>query len=278
MRVFGREYFYRAFMNNRPIGIFDSGVGGLTVVKEIMKALPNERIVYLGDTARVPYGTKSDQTIKRFSVENTKFLKKFKVKLIVVACNTASSIALPVLRKRFNVPIVGVIRPGARKAVKVTRNGRIGVIGTPTTIKSKAYEKEIRSISNNKVVSATCPLFVPLAEEGWLNGNITLDIVKKYLTPLKRKNIDTLVLGCTHYPLLRGVISKVTGRNVKIVDSASSVAEEVAKILQKSGKLSSASKKPTHSFFATDAVEQFVKVGGKFLGKKIEKVRKVILN
>ena len=261
-------------MNNRPIGIFDSGVGGLTVVKEIMKALPNERIVYLGDPARVPYGTKSEDTIKRFSVENTKFLKRFNVKLIIVACNTASSIALPILRKRFNIPVVGVIKSGARKAVKVTRNGRIGIIGTLTTIKSRAYEKEIKSISGDKVFSAMCPLFVPLAEEGWLNGRITFDIVKKYISPLAKKKIDTLILGCTHYPLLRGVISKVTGKGVRIVDSASSVAEEVAKILQKSGKLSRTLKNPAHSFFATDAVEQFVKVGERFLGRKIKNARR----
>ncbi len=262
-------------MDNRPIGIFDSGVGGLTVVKEVMKALPDERIIYLGDTARVPYGTKSDQAVKRFSVENAKFLKQFKVKLIIVACNTASSIALATLRKRFKVPIVGVIKPGARKAIRVTRSGRIGVIGTPTTVKSKAYEKEIKRISGHKkIISRSCPLFVPLAEEGWLNGKITLDIVKKYLVPLSEKKIDTLVLGCTHYPLLRKVIKKVVGRDVRIVDSASSVTEEVAKILQASGRLAATSRKPMHSFFATDAVEQFIKVGEEFLGRKIKKARR----
>ena len=262
-------------MDNRPIGIFDSGVGGLTVVKEVMKVLPNERIIYLGDTARVPYGTKSDQAVKRFSVENSRFLKQFKVKLIIVACNTASSIALATLRKRFKIPVVGVIKPGARKAIRVTRSGRIGVIGTPTTIKSKAYEKEIKRISGyKKIISKSCPLFVPLAEEGWLNGKITLDIVKKYLVPLSEKKIDTLVLGCTHYPLLKKAIKKVIGRDVRIVDSASSVTEEVAKILQTSGRLAATSRKPVHSFFATDAVEQFMKVGEKFLGRKIKKARR----
>ena len=261
-------------MKNRPIGIFDSGVGGLTVVKEIIKSLPNEKIVYLGDTARVPYGTKSDQAIKRFSIENAEFLKKFNVKLIVVACNTASSIALTSLKKKFNIPIVGVIKPGARKAIAITKNGRIGIIGTPATIKSRAYEKEIKSISGNKVFSKACPLLVPLAEEGWLNGNITVDIARKYLESLTSKNIDTLVLGCTHYPLLKGVISKVVGRSVRIVDSASSVAEEVARILKKNKRLSNSSRKPIHNFFATDAVEQFMKVGGKFLGKRIKKARR----
>lgn len=261
-------------MKNRPIGIFDSGVGGLTVVKEIMKALPNEKIVYLGDTARVPYGTKSDQTIKRFSIEDAEFLTHFGVKLIIVACNSASSIALPTLRKRFKIPVVGVIKPGARKAIAITKNGRIGIIGTPATIKSRAYEKEIKSISGNKVFSMACPLLVPLAEEGWLSGNITTEVARKYLQSLTSKNIDTLVLGCTHYPLLKGVISKVVGRGVRIVDSASSVAEEVVRILKKNKRLSSSSRRPIHSFFATDAVEQFMKVGGKFLGKRIKKARR----
>jgi len=261
-------------MNDRPIGIFDSGVGGLTVVKEIFKALPKERIVYLGDTARVPYGTKSPESVRRFSIENAEFLiKRFDVKLIVVACNTASSTSLPVLRKRFNVPVVGVIRPGAKKAAGLTRNGKIGVIGTPTTIRSGSYNKEIKSISKKiKIISRTCPLFVPLAEEGWLDGKITRDIAKRYLSPLTRDRIDTLILGCTHYPLLKSVISQVVGRNVKIVDSANAVAEDVSIILQKDSILSDSSKKKDHSFFATDAVEQFMKVGERFLGRKINKV------
>jgi len=260
---------------NRPIGIFDSGVGGLTVVKEIIKALPNEDIVYLGDTARVPYGTKSEETIRRFSIENAGFLMQFDVKLIIAACNTASSISVPLLRNRFKIPIVGVIKPGAKKAAEATKNGKIGVIGTPTTIKSRSYEKEIRRVSGNvKVISKACPLFVPLAEEGWLNGDITSDIARKYLAPLVRKRIDTLVLGCTHYPLLKYVISRTIGRDVRIVDSASSVAREAAGILRRNNILSSASKRPNYRFFATDAVEQFVKVGERFLGRRIKKVRR----
>ncbi|MFC1508184.1 glutamate racemase [Candidatus Omnitrophota bacterium] len=262
-------------MNNRPIGIFDSGVGGLTVVREVMRALPKEQIVYLGDTARVPYGTKSEETIKRFSIENARFLTRFGVKLIIVACNSASSIALPTLRKRFKMPVIGVIKPGAKKAVSVTKNGKIGIIGTSATVKSNAYEVEIKRISKNKkVISKACPLFVPLAEEGWLNGRITFDIVKKYLSPLAKQRIDTLVLGCTHYPLLKGVISKAVGKSVEIVDSASSVARKVAIILKKTNKLSGSTKKPVHSFFATDDLKQFVKVGKSFLGKRIEKARK----
>jgi glutamate racemase len=262
-------------MKNRPIGIFDSGVGGLTVVKEIFKALPNEEIVYLGDTARVPYGTKSSETIKRFSIENVEFLMRFNVKIIVVACNTASSISLPILRKKFKIPIVGVIRPGVKKALSMTQNGKIGIIGTQTTIKSRSYETEIERVSKKiEVSSGPCPLFVPLAEEGWLDGSITLQIAKQYLASLSKKKIDTLVLGCTHYPLLRPVISKAIGKGVRIVDSASSVAEEVASILEKNGARADESNSPEHSFFATDEVEQFVKVGEKFLGMKINKVRR----
>jgi len=261
-------------MKNRPIGIFDSGVGGLTVVKQMFKRLPNEEIVYLGDTARVPYGTKSPETIKRFAVENADFLMKFKVKLIVVACNTASSTSLDILREKFSIPIVGVIKPGAEKAVQITRNNKVGIIGTYTTIKSKAYEKEIRHFSRDvEVASKACPLFVPLVEEGWLKEDVTFDIVKKYLKPLMAKKIDTLILGCTHYPLLKYAISKVAGRQVKIIDSASSVADEVHNILMALGKLSE-QKKTRHRFFATDAVEHFVRVGEKFLGTKINKAER----
>ena len=257
-------------MKNRPIGIFDSGVGGLTVVKQMFKKLPNEEIVYLGDTARVPYGTKSPETIKKYSVENANFLMKFKVKLIVVACNTASSTSMEELMQHVNVPVIGVIKPGAKKAVTVTRNNKIGIIGTHTTIKSKAYVKEIKNISRKiEVVSKPCPLFVPLVEEGWLNEKATYVIAEKYLASLRRKGIDTLVLGCTHYPLLKHVIGRVMGRKVKIIDSASSVAEEAHTILMSMGGLADRSGKPKHKFFATDAVEHFVRVGERFLGTKI---------
>lgn len=262
-------------MKNRPIGIFDSGVGGLTVVKQIFKRLPKEEIIYLGDTARVPYGTKSPETIKRFAIENTEFLMKFKVKLIVVACNTASSISLDLLRGRFHIPIVGVIKPGAAKAVTVTRNNKIGVIGTHATVKSRAYEKEIKRISKDMdVVSKACPMFVPLVEEGWVNEKVTLDIARKYLSALSGKRIDTLVLGCTHYPLLKSAISKVMGKNVKIIDSAGSVADEAYNILMALGMLSESLKNPNHRFFATDAVEHFVRIGEKFLGSKIHKAER----
>ncbi|MFH1782223.1 MAG: glutamate racemase [Candidatus Omnitrophota bacterium] len=262
--------------NNQPIGIFDSGVGGLTVVKEIIDLLPNEKIIYLGDTARVPYGNKSPESIKRFSIENVEFLMKHKVKLIVVACNTASSTSLPVLRKRFDIPIVEVIKPGAKRAVALTINKRIGIIATSTTIKSSAYKKEIKSLASAaKVYQAACPLFVPLSEEGWTNGKITLDIAKKYLRNISKKNIDTLVLGCTHYPLLKDVISRAIGSDIKIVDSASSVAHEVSTILEKYDLRSTSHKEPSYKFFVTDEVKHFVRIGERFLGRKIGNVRRV---
>jgi glutamate racemase len=202
---------------------------------------------------------------------------RFNVKLIVVACNTASSTSLDVLRERFNIPIVGVIKPGAEKAVSITRNNKIGVIGTHTTIKSRSYEKEIKELSKDiEVISQACPMFVPLVEEGWVKEEVTLDIAKKYLSPLLRKRVDTLVLGCTHYPLLKSVISKVMGDRVKIVDSASSVADEVHNILTALAALSNTDKKPSHKFFATDAVEHFVRIGEKFLGSRIYKARRVV--
>lgn len=262
-------------MKNRPIGIFDSGVGGLTVVKQMFKRLPDESIVYLGDTARVPYGTKSPETIKRFSIENADFLLRFNVKLIVVACNTASSTSMEELIRHVNVPVVGVIRPGAKKAVTVTRNNRIGVIGTYTTIKSKAYVREIKGISPKiDVTSKPCPLFVPLVEEGWLREKATFTIAEKYLASFRRKGIDTLVLGCTHYPLLKPVIGKVMGGKVKIIDSASSVADEAHTILMSMGELADKGKRPSHKFFATDAVENFVRVGERFLGAKINRAER----
>jgi len=262
-------------MKTKPIGIFDSGVGGLTVVKQIFKKLPHEEIVYLGDTARVPYGTKSPETIKKFSIENADFLLRFKVKLIVVACNTASSTSMDELIRHVNVPVIGVIKPGAKKAVTVTRNNKIGVIGTYTTIKSRAYVREIKNISSKiDVASKPCPLFVPLVEEGWLREKATFAIAEKYLAFFRRKGIDTLVLGCTHYPLLKQVIGKVMGKKVKIIDSASSVADEVHTILMSMGELSDNKRKPRHKFFVTDAVEHFVRVGEKFLGTKIQRAER----
>lgn len=263
---------------DRPIGIFDSGVGGLTVVKEILNQLPNEEIIYFGDTARVPYGTKSSETIRRFSIEDAEFLMRFDVKLIVVACNTASSISLPFLKKRFRVPVIGVIKPGAEEAVRLSKNNKIGVLGTRTTIQSRSYEKEVHRISKKiKVESISCPLFVPLVEEGWTDNNIALEIAHKYLDPLKKEGVDTVILGCTHYPLLKDVIQMVLGNGVRLIDSAKAVSKEVKKILKYGGitrQTPVSNSKNRCSFFVSDAAEQFVKVGHRFLGSMIKNVKR----
>jgi len=218
-------------MSEAPIGSFDSRVGGLTVLKAIRKMLPSENLIYFGDTARVPYGTKSPRTIIKYSLENVRLLSRFNVKLVVVACNTSSAHALDILREEFLLPIVGVVEPGAREAVRLTRNCRIGIIGTEATVKSEAYKKAIVSLNPFcQVYQKACPLLVPLIEEGWLNDEITEAVVKRYLEDLKGRGIDTLVLGCTHYPLIKETIRRVFGE-VKLVDSAEAVAREVKKRL-----------------------------------------------
>ena len=263
-------------MDNRPIGVFDSGVGGLTVADKLFRLLPKENIVYFGDTARVPYGNKSKETITRFSKEITKFLLGFKVKLIIVACNTASSLSLETLRRSFSVPILGVITPGVEEALKASRTGRIGVIGTDATISSRVYERKIKSIDRNCfVVQKSCPLFVPLAENKWLDNDITLKVVKKYLLPLLAKKIDTLILGCTHYPLLKKAIRKITGKNVVLVDSSKAAAEYTKDILKKKNLLGN-TKEAYAKFFASDDKESFTSLAKVFLGKDI-KAKKVVL-
>jgi glutamate racemase len=259
----------------RPIGVFDSGVGGLTVAKELINQLPCEDIVYFGDTARVPYGIKSKETIIRFSIENILFLLKQDVKLICVACNTASSVALPAIKSHFKVPIVGVITPGAREAVYATQNKRIGVIGTKGTIKSRTYENEIRQLDPKvKVVAVACPLFVPFVEEGWLSGKVVLDVARTYLKPLKVARVDTVILGCTHYPLIKPVIKEVLGKEVTLIDSAKQVAIEVKKILAQEGLLNKG-RRGKHKFFVSDNPEWFSGLAERFLGEKVRNVNKV---
>lgn len=259
-----------------PIGVFDSGVGGLTVVKELIRQLPGEDIVYFGDTARVPYGIKSKETVIRFSIENILFLLKQDVKLICVACNTVSSFALPVIKHHFKVPIVGVITPGIREAVYATRNNRIGVIGTKGTIKSRSYELEIKQIKPKaKVTAVACPLFVPFAEEGWLSGRVVLEVAKAYLKPLKHARVDTIILGCTHYPLLKPIIRKVMGGNVILIDSAQQVAVEVKKILTQEGLLSK-NGKGKHKFYVSDNPEWFSELAKRFLGVQVKGIKQCI--
>ena len=260
----------------QPIGVFDSGIGGLTVVKALVEDLPSESIVYFGDTARVPYGTKSKSTIVKFSLENVEFLLRFGVKCIVIACNTSSSWAMPTLRKYFKVPIVGVIRPGALGAVRQTHNKRIGVIGTTATIRSGAYEAAIKRIDPTvNVFSQSCPLFVPLVEEGWLNGSVCRQVAQRYLEPLMRQRIDTLILGCTHYPLLAPTIRKVLGPKVVLVDSAKQTVTEVRGVLMGNDALSNGGVKPRYRFFVTDEPQQFDRVGHRFLGRVIGSVERV---
>ncbi|MDD3374453.1 MAG: glutamate racemase [Candidatus Omnitrophica bacterium] len=258
------------------IGVFDSGLGGLTVVKELIKQLPNEHIVYFGDTARVPYGTKSLEAIIRFSKENVHFLLKHKVKMIVVACNSSSSLALPTLRKEFSLPIIGVIEPGAKKACETTKNRRIGVIATSATIQSQKYVRMIKKILKKAIVSSqACPLFVPLVEEGWFSDRITRDIAKKYLSTMIQSKIDTLILGCTHYPLLKEIIGSIMGKKVFLVDSAKEVAEEVAEALEKMNLANRSLIKGNHRFFVSDKPQHFRSLAKRFLGYDIKNIRKV---
>lgn len=252
----------------KPIGIFDSGIGGLTVLKEIMRVLPQEDTIYLGDTARVPYGAKSPDTVVRYSLENARFLLKFDIKALVVACNTASAYALSRLSAEIPVPVIGVIMPGAKKAVSVTKNKKIGVIGTDGTIKSRIYLNTIKTIDSDvSVFSKACPLFVPLAEEGWIDNDVAFLTADKYLSQLKDQGIDTLVLGCTHYPILKDIISRVVGSSVTLIDSGQETALEAAKVLQDKNLLNANPQaQPFRKFFVTDSPERFIHVGELFLG------------
>ncbi len=248
------------------IGVFDSGIGGLTVLKEIISILPKEDTIYLGDTARVPYGIKSADTVIRYSLENARFLLSKNIKLLVVACNTASAVALPALREKCSLPIIGVMEPGARKAIRSTRQKRVGVIGTERTVNSKAYLTSIKGIDPGiEVISQACPLFVPLVEEGWTDNDIASLTAKRYLQTLKDANIDTLILGCTHYPLLKGVIREVLGDEVILVDSAEETAMEILMVLKADNSLRDGDEKAVHRFYATDAPERLAKGGIRFL-------------
>ncbi len=257
----------------RPIGVFDSGIGGLTVVRAVRELLPNETISYLGDTARVPYGGKSAATVERYSLEITEMLLDGDCKVIVVACNTASALALPSLEEHSPVPVLGVIRPGAEAAVAATRNGHVGVIGTRATIKSGAYERAIQSLDPAIRVSArACPLFVPLIEEGWLESEITDRIVGQYLQPLVEDGVDTLVLGCTHYPLLRKAIERFLGGDIQLVDSAQNCAVAVTRLLDDEGLRVSAGTEGALSVALTDPPDAFLEVARQALQLEIGKV------
>jgi glutamate racemase len=260
----------------KPIGIFDSGIGGLTVLKAIQHEVPRENLVYFGDTAHVPYGTKSKETITKFSIDNVRFLQNFDVKMVVVACNTATSLSLDILKASFSMPIIGVIEPGAKQAVTSTRNGRIGVIGTKATIGSGSYEACLKNLEPSlKVYSQACPLFVPLVEEGWLDGEIVTKVARTYLEPLKAFGIDTLILGCTHYPLLSSVIQKTVGAGVRLVNSAEETAREVRALMDRISLRAKASDSAVTRFYVSDEPEQFRVLGERFLGRSIHSVAKV---
>lgn len=261
-------------MEKRPIGIFDSGVGGLTVFKEIRKQFPNEDIVYFGDTARVPYGPKSKNTIKEYSLQNARFLMQQNAKIIIIACNTASSVAVNFLRRNMNIPVIGVISPGAEYAVLTTKHKKVGIIGTEGTIRSKAYPTAIKDIENSiEVFSKACPLFVSIVEEGWESHSITKDIIKEYLSEIKDKDIDTLVLGCTHYPILKSAIKEFMGNDVNIIDSALVVAEKLKDIIPNPEKRG----KGKNRFFVSDNETKFKEIAERIIEKKIKNLTRVKL-
>ena len=255
---------------DRPIGVFDSGIGGLTVLKALTDAIPGEDFIYLGDTARLPYGTKSNEVIIRYSKENTEFLLAKGIKMLVVACNTSSAVALDAIASDTMVPVIGVIEPGARAAVKASRNGKIGVIGTEATIASGAYTRAIQRLGRrSEIYTRACPLLVPLAEEGWIDNEVAERTVAHYLESLKQSGIDTLLLGCTHYPLLRAMFAQVLGASVRIVDSATATAVEVGDRLR-TLRLAKRGADGSQSFFVTETPDRFVRVGRRFLGPQVE--------
>ncbi len=263
-------------MDNRPIGIFDSGVGGLTVAKEIMSRLKNEEVVYFGDTARLPYGSKSKETITKFSFQDVRFLLSKNVKAVIIACNTASANSFEAIKEKFDIPVFGVVSPGAAAAARATKNGRIGVIATTGTVKSGAYEKAIHNIDSGlNVISKACPLFVPLVEEGWADDEITYLTARKYISSLIDDGVDTIVMGCTHYPLLYKCLKKVAGDSVLLVNPAEETTKAVEEFLDGNDMFREGGGAPSHSFFVSDSTDMFEKIcldalGRKFLADKID--------
>jgi len=262
-------------MNNNPIGIFDSGAGGLTVVREIEKLLPRENIIYYGDTARVPYGNKSKSTIVKFSIENILFLLERKVKVVIVACNTSSALALTYLQQIFSVPIIGVIEAGVKKALETSTNGKIAVIGTRSTISSGAYAKALsKNKKKTKIYTQSCPLFVPLVEEGSLNSPLVKSAIKFYLKTIKAKNVDSIVLGCTHYPLIKSQIAKFLN-GTTVIDSAKEVASHARDVLKLNGLKTNRKTKGKTTLYVSDQTQEFRRLAKLFLRRKVAEPRKV---
>ena len=266
-----------------PIGVFDSGIGGLSVLKQFLRFLPYEKYIYLGDTARVPYGNKSPETVIEYSLEASRFLISKDVKLIVIACNTASSVALDIVREAVDIPVIGMIYPAAQAALRASASGNIGIIGTRATIASKAYESALNKLSENrtlKVFSQACPLFVPIVEEGWLRHQATRIIAEEYLASLIDKNIDTLVLGCTHYPLLSQIISEIMP-GITLIDSGEHASVNAVRVLGESGMLADEREEynftPETDFYVTDIHSTFYEVAQRFLGFNVDSPKKIIL-
>lgn len=266
-------------MDKRPVGIFDSGLGGLTVVKEIKKRLPNESIVYLGDTARVPYGTRSKETVTKFSLQDAYFLTGQKVKCIVIACNTASALAFKEVKRKLTIPIFDVVSAGAKMAVETTKNKKIGVIGTRGTVASQAYQKTIRK-QNPKILvhEKACPLFVSLIEEGEIKGKVIEMLASKYLNSLKNNKIDTLILGCTHYPIIKNIIKEKIGKRVVLVNSGEGIAKVLSSFLKEKKLEAPKNLNPVRKYYVTDLTKRFIKVAEIFLGEKIKgEIKKISL-
>ena len=262
-------------MNSKPIGVFDSGIGGLTVVRALMRRLPKENIVYFGDTARVPYGPKSPQVVREYAAQDVDFLLSKDVKMVVIACNTVSSVALDVVQKHAKLPVVGVILPGATAAAKASKKKRIGVIGTRATVNSSAYTNAIRQVDEEvQVFARECPLFVPLAEEGWVDHKVTVMVAKEYLFPLKLEKIDTLILGCTHYPILHRAIQDAVDGGVALIDSGEATAIVVEKLLEQHNVRNPSKHTPNVQFYVSDVPAKFTEIGERFLGQRMGRVQK----
>ena len=257
-----------------PIGVFDSGLGGLTVFKALARRMPEESLVYFGDTAHVPYGSKSPQAVERYSVAVARFLAAKGIKLLVVACNTSSALALPAIRRALEVPVVGVIEPGARAALAATRGGRIGIIGTEATVRSGAYPRVLKALGGRvKTAAQACPLFVPLVEEGWWEGEITEAVARRYAAALRRARVDTLILGCTHYPYLKPVLARVMGRGVRLIDSAEETALQTRSALAAAGLRAPSGRRGRREFYASDAPERCRRLARRMLGSSVTRVR-----